>query len=76
MIYLKKVIKKLDKYIKDKNGTDMTKKKYELEASYMVARDGKNGIRAVGLASLTDLFELAKDPDIEAIDGFATCASY
>lgn len=67
---------KVELEIHYRNGTDMTKKKYELEASYMVARDGKNGIRAVGLASLTDLFELAKDPDIEAIDGFATCASY
>ncbi|MFZ1076202.1 MAG: hypothetical protein WAN47_02090 [Nitrosotalea sp.] len=59
-----------------RNGTNMDKKKYELEASYMVAREGENGIRAVGLASLADILKLAKDPDIEKIDGFATCASY
>jgi len=59
-----------------RDGTNIDKKKYELEASYMVAREGERGIRAVGLASLTDLLVLAKDPDIEEIDGFATCASY
>ncbi|MGI0086440.1 MAG: hypothetical protein ACREBI_00560 [Nitrosotalea sp.] len=59
-----------------RDGINMDKKKYELEANYMVAREGKNGIRAVGLASLTDMLELAKDSDIEGIEGFATCASY
>lgn len=43
-----------------RNGTNMDKKKYELEASYMVAREGENGIRAVGLASLADILKLAK----------------
>ncbi len=70
------VAPKVELEIHYRSGTNIDKKKYELEASYMVAREGKNGIRAVGLSSLTDLFQLAKDPDIEAIDGFATCASY
>lgn len=59
-----------------KGGTNLAKKKYELEAHYMVAMHGKHGIKAVGLASLNDLLELSKDPDIEGIEGFATCASY
>ncbi len=59
-----------------KIGSNLDKKKYELESHYMVAREGKNGIRVVGLASLADLVELSKDPDIERISGFATCASY
>ena len=57
-------------------GADMAKKKYDLEADYMVAMEGDRGIRAVGLASLGDLLELSKDPDVEAIEGFASCASY
>ncbi len=59
-----------------KSGTNMAKKKYELESKFLVAREGSHGIRAVGLSSLNDLIELAKDPEIEHIDGFATCASY
>ncbi len=59
-----------------RTGTNLDKKKYELESKYMVAREGESGIRAVGLASLNDVIELAKDPDIEQITGFATCASY
>ncbi len=59
-----------------KSGTNMDKKKYELESKFLVAREGIHGIRAVGLSSLNDLIELAKDPEIEHIDGFATCASY
>ncbi|MDE1726611.1 MAG: hypothetical protein KGH89_05035 [Thaumarchaeota archaeon] len=67
---------KVELEIHYRDGTNIDKKKYELEANYMVAREGKNGIRAVGLATLTDILVLAKDPDIEKIDGFATCASY
>lgn len=59
-----------------KSGINLDKKKYELEATYMVAREGKNGIKAVGRSSLDDLVKLSKDPDIEKISGFATCASY
>ncbi len=59
-----------------RSGINLDKKKYELEASYMVAREGEHGLRAVGLASMDDLVELSKDPDIEKISGFATCASY
>lgn len=57
-------------------GTNIDKKKYELEARFMVAREGGHGLRIVGLATLNDLVELSKDPDIEKIDGFASCASY
>ncbi len=67
---------KVELEIHYKEGTNLAKKKYELEADYMVALEGKHGIRAVGLASLSDLVELSKDPDIEGIEGFATCASY
>lgn len=70
------VAPKVELEIHYRDGTNIDKKKYELETSYLVAREEKNGIRAVGLASLADLFGLAKDPDVEAIDGFATCASY
>ncbi|HJT10730.1 MAG TPA: hypothetical protein VJ771_08100 [Candidatus Nitrosotalea sp.] len=59
-----------------RRGANLDKKKYELESKYMVAREGESGVRAVGLASLNDIVELAKDPDIEQITGFATCASY
>lgn len=59
-----------------RRGTNLAKKKYELESKYMVAREGQSGIRAVGLASLNDIIDLAKDTDVEKIDGFATCASY
>ncbi len=59
-----------------RSGINLDKKKYELEAHYMVAREGEHGIRAVGLASLDDLVALSRDPDIEGISGFATCASY
>lgn len=59
-----------------KSGIDLERKKYELEASYMVAIEGGHAIRAVGRASLTDIVNLAKDPDVEKISGFATCASY
>lgn len=59
-----------------RDGTNMDKKKYELESTYMVAREGKTAIRAVGLASMNDILELARDPDVKEISGFATCASY
>ncbi len=59
-----------------RSGVNLEKKKYELEAHYMVAREGERGLRAVGLASMNDIVELSKDPDIEKITGFATCASY
>jgi hypothetical protein len=70
------VAPKVELEIHYRDGTNIDRKKYELEASYMVAREGKNGIRAVGLSSLADILKIAKDPDIEEIDGFATCASY
>lgn len=57
-------------------GANLEKKKYELEAHYLVAREGKHGIRAVGRSSLNDLINLSKDPDMEKITGFASCASY
>ena len=59
-----------------KAGTNLERKKYQLEAHYMVAREGEHGIRAVGLASMNDIVNLSRDPDIEKISGFATCASY
>lgn len=59
-----------------RQGVNLEKKKYELEAHFMVAREGKHEIRAVGLASLDDLVSLSKDPDIEKISGSASCASY
>jgi hypothetical protein len=70
------VAPKVELEIHYRDGTDIDRKKNELEASYMVGREGKKGIRAVGLSSLADIINLAKDPDIEEIDGFATCASY
>lgn len=57
-------------------GTDLNRKKYELEYNYMVAREGEHGLRVVGLASLNDIVNLSRDPDVEKISGFATCASY
>lgn len=59
-----------------REGTDIEKKKYRLESHYLVAREGKLGLRAVGRSSLNDLANLSKDPDVEKISGFATCASY
>ena len=59
-----------------RQGANLDRKKNELEAHYLVAKEGKRGIRAVGLASLNDLVGLSSDPDIEKISGFASCASY
>ncbi|MDE1829398.1 MAG: hypothetical protein KGI25_03645 [Thaumarchaeota archaeon] len=59
-----------------KPGVNLDKKKYELETHYMVAKEGERGIRVVGRASMTDLVNLSRDPDIEKISGFASCASY
>lgn len=67
---------KVELEIHYRRGTNLDKKKYELESKYMVAREGENGLRVVGLASLSDIIEIAKDTDIEQINGFATCASY
>lgn len=67
---------KVELEIHYRGGANLDRKKYELEAHYMVAKEGEHGMRAVGLASMGDLVELSKDPDIERISGFATCASY
>ncbi|HJU13733.1 MAG TPA: hypothetical protein VJ792_04685 [Candidatus Nitrosotalea sp.] len=67
---------KVELEIHYKSGADLDRKKYALEAHYMVAKEGEHGIRAVGLASMADVVELSRDPDIESIRGFATCASY
>ena len=67
---------KVELEIHYRTGVNLDKKKYELESHYMVAKEGSHGIRAVGLASLDNLVELSKDPDVERINGFATCASY
>ena len=64
----------LDIHFRD--GTNLDGKKYDLERKFMVAKEGSHGVRAVGLASLADLVELSKDPSVESISGFATCASY
>ncbi|MDE1862975.1 MAG: hypothetical protein KGI33_08695 [Thaumarchaeota archaeon] len=67
---------KVELAIHYRQGSNLDKKKFDLESRYLVAREGEHGMKAVGLASLEDLMNLSSDPDVDRITGFATCASY
>jgi hypothetical protein len=61
-----------------KDGINLDKKKDELDSKYgfLLAREGNHNIRATGLMSLSKIYEISTDADIEEISGFASCASY
>jgi hypothetical protein len=65
-------------HIHYKEGTNLDKKKDELDSRYglLIAKEGKHGMRATGLMNLNRIYEISTDDDIEEISGFASCASY
>ncbi len=65
-------------HIQYKEGTNLDKKKDELNLrhGFLVAREGKHGMRVTGLMNLNRIYEISTDDDIEEISGFASCASY
>jgi hypothetical protein len=65
-------------HIHYKEGTNLDKKKDELESRYgfLIAKEGNHGMRITGLMNLNRIYEISTDSDIEEITGFATCASY
>lgn len=65
-------------HIHYKKGINRDQKKDQLEAKYgfLLAKEGENEIRAVGLMTLKTIYEISNDDDVVSIGGFATCASY
>jgi hypothetical protein len=65
-------------HIHYKEGTNLDKKKDELDSRYglLIAKEDKHGMRATGLMNLNRIYEISTDDDIEEITGFASCASY
>lgn len=68
----------VDLHIHYKEGTNLDKKKDELDSKYgfLMAREGKHILKAIGLMSLKIVHEISIDDDIEQINGYASCASY
>ena len=65
-------------HIHYKEGTNLDKKKDDLDAKYgfLMAREGKHVLKAMGLMNLKRIHEISKDNDIEQVSGYASCASY
>jgi hypothetical protein len=65
-------------HIHYKEGTNLDKKKDELDAKYgfLLGKEGNHGMRAVGVMNLNRIYEISTDDDIKEVNGFASCASY
>jgi hypothetical protein len=65
-------------HVRYKEGTNLDNKKDELDSKYgfLIAKEGKHGMRVTGLMNLNRIYGISTDDDIEEISGFASCASY
>ena len=65
-------------HIHYRDDTNLDKKKDDLDSKYgfLMAREGKHVLKAIGLMSLKRVHEISTDNDIEQISGYASCASY
>ena len=65
-------------HIHYKEGTNLDKKKDELDARYglLLGKEGNHGMRVTGLMNLNRIYEISTDDDIKEVSGFASCASY
>ncbi|HYL65752.1 MAG TPA: hypothetical protein VEU72_01210 [Nitrosopumilaceae archaeon] len=65
-------------HIHYKEGTNLDKKKDELDERYglLLGKEGNHGMRAVGIMNLNRIYEISTDDDVEEVSGFASCASY
>lgn len=65
-------------HIHYKEGSNLDKKKDDLDSKYgfLMAKEGKHVLKAIGLMSLKRVHEISTDDDIEQVNGYASCASY
>jgi len=65
-------------HIHYKEGVNLDKKKDDLDSKYgfLIAREGKHILRAIGLMNLSRVHGISTDDDVEQVSGFASCASY
>jgi hypothetical protein len=65
-------------HIHYKEGVNLDKKKDDLDSKYgfLIAREGKHTLRAIGLMNLSRVHDISTDDDVEQVSGFASCASY
>lgn len=61
-----------------RGGVDPDKKRFELDKKYgfEMAVEDHDVLRVVGLMTLSTIYEISKDPDVERISGIVSCASY
>ena len=59
-------------------GTDMAKKRSELESryGYMMALEASSGLKVAGLLDLKRIYAISTDPKIKNISGSASIAAY
>lgn len=65
-------------HIHYKEGINLDKKKDQLDSKYgfLMAREGKHVLKAIGLMSLKRVHEISMDDDVDHVSGYASCASY
>ena len=82
MMYLERefteVFPSVSLQIKYKEGTNLDRKRYELNSRYgfMISGEGHGILRATGRMNMQTIEELSSDPNIETLSGSATPASY
>jgi len=81
MMYLERKFTTVDPnvelYIKFKNGVDVQKKEFQINAKFGLGTSSSGDhVRATGRLNLEGLARLASNPDVEKITGSATAASY
>jgi hypothetical protein len=81
MMYLERKFHTVDPnvelYIKFKNGVDVQKKEFQINAKFGLSTSSSGDhVRATGRLNLEGLARLASHPDVEEITGSATPASY
>jgi len=65
-------------HIHYKEGTNLDKKKDELDSKYgfLIAKEDKYTLRSTGLMNLNRIYAISTDDDVEQVSGFASRASY
>ena len=65
-------------HIHYKEGINLDKKKDQLDSKYgfLMAREGKHVLKAIGLMSWKRGHEISMDDDVDHVSGYASCASY
>lgn len=68
----------VDLHVHYKTGIDSGRKLDQLRSKYgyCMAKEGKSSLLAQGNMSLKTIVTISNDPDVEAITGFASIASY